>query len=492
MNKSTLLFLLIFWFYDIPAQTDTQNLKSNWANLKLADSTRIQAANDLAWEYYKNWEFDSAMHYANTTIKLGTHLQSLKWQYKGIEIKSNVHLSKSQFEMAHKGFEKCLQIGEQLSNDQLITKAYKNIGDVFFEQGNYPEAHKFYLKGLTIAEKSQIPSDISLCLYAIGKIYSKEDEPETAKNYFLKSLTIDLALKKQTSIGSNYNGLGLAYENLGNLDSAIWYYHKSLEIDYSENNLFGIATALNNIGILYDNQENYEKALTFYHKSLRVEKEINDYVGMMGSLCNIGMVHHNLEHYQKAIDYNTQALLINEKANYNDFLLNVYYSLYESNKSLGNYKESLEMLELFTILDDSLFSIDARRSLIEQETKYQIEKDEIIRSQKQKELERQIEIQKSRRNNLQYYAITLGLFVLFGLLFFASKFQIPKWLIEFASFLAILILFEFLLVLLDTYIEQWSGGVPSYKLLINVGLAALIFPIHSFFEGLFKKRLFKL
>jgi len=58
-------------------------------------------------------------------------------------------------------------------------------------------------------------------------------------------------------------------------------------------------------------------------------------------------------------------------------------------------------------------------------------------------------------------------------------------------FFSFLILFEFLLVLADPYIEVWSGGAPGIKLLFNAGVAALIFPAHAFFEASLRGRLVK-
>jgi len=49
--------------------------------------------------------------------------------------------------------------------------------------------------------------------------------------------------------------------------------------------------------------------------------------------------------------------------------------------------------------------------------------------------------------------------------------------------------FEFTLVLLDPYIETYSSGEPAWKLLFNAVLAAMIFPLHSFFEATIKRRL---
>ena len=53
------------------------------------------------------------------------------------------------------------------------------------------------------------------------------------------------------------------------------------------------------------------------------------------------------------------------------------------------------------------------------------------------------------------------------------------------------ILFEFLLVLSDPYVDGLTNGEPMYKLLANALLAGLIFPAHAFFERVVKKRLVK-
>jgi hypothetical protein len=59
------------------------------------------------------------------------------------------------------------------------------------------------------------------------------------------------------------------------------------------------------------------------------------------------------------------------------------------------------------------------------------------------------------------------------------------------TFFAILLLFEFVLVLLDPYVEKFSSGEPLYKLLINALLAACIFPINALLERVIQKRLMK-
>ncbi|MFH1320425.1 MAG: hypothetical protein ABII90_07220 [Bacteroidota bacterium] len=58
-------------------------------------------------------------------------------------------------------------------------------------------------------------------------------------------------------------------------------------------------------------------------------------------------------------------------------------------------------------------------------------------------------------------------------------------------FFTFLLFFEFTLVLSDPYIERFSAGAPAIKLAFNAILAAMIFPLHSFFEGKLKERIMK-
>jgi len=115
----------------------------------------------------------------------------------------------------------------------------------------------------------------------------------------------------------------------------------------------------------------------------------------------------------------------------------------------------------------------------------------IEREEAKKESARISQEKAERRNSLEYSGITLGLFLLFGLLFFMGRFNLPNWVLELSVFLPFLILFEFVLVLTDPVVESYASGDPMIKLLINAVLAGIIFPLHSFFERVLKKRMFK-
>ena len=58
-------------------------------------------------------------------------------------------------------------------------------------------------------------------------------------------------------------------------------------------------------------------------------------------------------------------------------------------------------------------------------------------------------------------------------------------------FISFLIFFEFILVLLDPFLEDLTAGAPAYKLLANTLLAVAIFPLHHFLEDKLKEGIFK-
>jgi len=52
-----------------------------------------------------------------------------------------------------------------------------------------------------------------------------------------------------------------------------------------------------------------------------------------------------------------------------------------------------------------------------------------------------------------------------------------------------MLVYEFLLVLTDPWIEALTGGAPAYKLAFNVGVVVIFYPIHKFFGGRLKKQI---
>ena len=92
---------------------------------------------------------------------------------------------------------------------------------------------------------------------------------------------------------------------------------------------------------------------------------------------------------------------------------------------------------------------------------------------------------------MQYSLIFLGILVLFGIVLSLGFIKVSPNIAEGLIFFAFLILFEFVLVFTEPYLENYTNGEPMYNLLANSVLAILIFPVHAILEKLLKKRIVK-
>ena len=110
----------------------------------------------------------------------------------------------------------------------------------------------------------------------------------------------------------------------------------------------------------------------------------------------------------------------------------------------------------------------------------QVESEKELEKQKQRQEAEQNKI--DERNFLQYSVAFIFIIFLFLIFNFSGKLNFNIIITKAGVFLAILLLFEFILVYMDPFIEEVTGGAPAYKLMINASLAALIFPLHNLFE----------
>ncbi|OFY64296.1 MAG: hypothetical protein A3H98_13670 [Bacteroidetes bacterium RIFCSPLOWO2_02_FULL_36_8] len=160
------------------------------------------------------------------------------------------------------------------------------------------------------------------------------------------------------------------------------------------------------------------------------------------------------------------------------------------------HEQALAHYEQYIVYRDSIKNKENEKAAIRQQTKYEFEKQLIVKEQEEKEKQRQEAVAVERRNNLQYSLLAVGIFIIFALLFFAFRFNLPVWLVNLLVFIPFLFLFEFLLIWLDPHTDQLitaltgqKGGEPAIKLLINAIMAGVIFPVHKFFERVLKGRM---
>jgi len=221
------------------------------------------------------------------------------------------------------------------------------------------------------------------------------------------------------------------------------------------------------------------------------------------NLGNIGSLYTETGRFKEAEEYLDSALMMSNSIGFfgqtescHKELSYLYDTLAQINskskiQNSKYYKLAYEHYKQYSTAKDSLFNEEKSKEIGKLEARHEFETAEMERKRKEEEQVRMEAEQKARRDNLQYSGILIFLVVLMIAISFSGKLALPIRLAEGIVFFTFLLLFEFCLVYLDPYIDNWTGGEPAYKLAINAGLAGMIFPLHHFFESMLKQRIFK-
>ena len=95
---------------------------------------------------------------------------------------------------------------------------------------------------------------------------------------------------------------------------------------------------------------------------------------------------------------------------------------------------------------------------------------------------REEELSREHRHNVQYMGFTVGLVGLFIALVMMGWLAVPPSVIRALGFLSFIFLFEFIILLADKQIQGWTHEEPWKVLLIKIGLAAILVPLHHWLE----------
>jgi hypothetical protein len=144
--------------------------------------------------------------------------------------------------------------------------------------------------------------------------------------------------------------------------------------------------------------------------------------------------------------------------------------------SLGQHAQAYPLLAEYRTVMDSLTSLTRQRQIAKLVAVQALEIENSLAEQQQAQAAAAHEAAQRRHNALVYSGVTLAL-VLFGLLLVASRrLRRPRLQVA-ARLLFLLLLFEFLLVLLDPWLDATTEANPLAKLVANLAVALLMLPL---------------
>lgn len=364
---------------------------------------------------------------------------------------------------------------------------FNTLGAINLLQGNYEVAMKYYQNALRINSEIKNLDGISRNLNNIAIIHNRQKDYDKALEYNLKALDINLQLKNDELIANSYNNVGNVYSNKSNDIKSLEFHNKALEINRKINDKEGIARNLGNIGLVFKKLGNIIEAKKYLQEAIIINQELKDDIGLAISLINLAdcfKIEHN---FSNSLELLNKAEKLSQNLGAKQLIMDTYEGYYETYEKKFDFKSAFDYQRKYLTISDSLFSEEKALEIGKLEGRYELE----LQLEKKRELEKdKLEKQLAeikRVSNLQFSAIFIFILIIFSSVFIVGKFVASDKVIEAIIFLSFIILFEFLLVLLDPLLNQFTNGLPLFSLLFNIGLALLIFPLHAYFETKLKK-----
>ncbi|MDV3307421.1 MAG: tetratricopeptide repeat protein [Cyclobacteriaceae bacterium] len=237
--------------YVLTLASPGDSLLAQLSNAQSAGDHALQASyhNKLAFNLYKQREYDSALHH----------------------------------------FRRALHLSRLSKDDTLSAQHLNNIGMVHYAAGRPDSALLYYDRALVMFRRQQMGEKASVAglnlsiKYSVGSCYEKALELGLGAVPYLKQANSLRAL------GSCYNTIALIYHKLSDFHRALEFHHHALAARKQTNNQRGMAQSYNNIANLYKDSKVYDSAMLYYQHALAL-KSANDRPGMASTLNNMGEV----------------------------------------------------------------------------------------------------------------------------------------------------------------------------------------------------------
>ncbi len=340
------------------SQTNLDSLWSVWQDESNADSSRLNAIYNYAWDGFLDDLPDSAFHFAEIQYNYANSINSQLFMAKALKLQAISFQKRNDAKNTILYFKKALSIFIKLELNNEISSIYNRIGVTFHDLGNYEEALDNYIKSLNIAESINDKTSIGRAYNNIGIVYTDQNNLKKALDYYRMSLEISIEINDLHGEANSYNNMGVISQDKGELERALKFFRKALNIVTKINNSDAMAMLYNNIGIVYSDLGDLDIALEFYNKALNISKKSNDMWSYSMYLGNIGQTLVKMGDNKLALVYLIKAKELREEQNTIVGLDEITNELYKVHKNLNQKSEALEMLELYNTIQDSLATMD--------------------------------------------------------------------------------------------------------------------------------------
>lgn len=348
------------------------------------------------------------------------------------------------------------------------------LANTFMKIGNYPRALELNLKKLQLEEKRHSPRNLASVLMNIGIVYALQEEYRPALTYYAKADSL-ISQEKLEDIRYNINlNIGDTYNRLDVSDSAYLFFNKSLQIATAANNHENMGISMTGLGHSYLKLGSYELSRQNYQGALAYLQEVNNDEIYSEAALGLANLYKQLKKGDSSEYYARLSLQTARRGGFNSAELQAADFLAGHYQSLRRIDSAFAYISFLKNLNDSVNSKTRIREAQIITTNEQFRQAELEENKKQAE--------KKRAQQLQM--LMIGIFIpgIFLLTLVMSRVRVHPRVVRLLGVLSLLFLFEYLTLLLHPFVSHITHHTPVLEILIFVGVAALVIPLHHKLE----------
>lgn len=377
---------------------------------------------------------------------------------------------------------KSLELNMSFKNMEIVSATLNNIGKIYFKQGKIREPLELFSKALFIANTYNYDRMAASALYNIADVYQDHGHYEEALQYYFNSFTIESSLDDKYGMAYSLRAIGNVLVKLNRNAEAMNYYQRSEALLTEIGNVQGLGLLLIDKGKIEFNRKRYTESVRFYQEGLVKLEEVQDKQSIAAAHTRLGECYVKLEDLTKAYKHLNEAYRLSIELGYPIEIRDAAGLFYQVLERKGDKGRAFEVYKKYTLMKDSVENDEAKKIVLQQQIKFEFEREQLLKEQDERERLKAETIRRARRNSLQYTVIFLAILVSFAIIFSSGYLKISYRFAQVLIFGSLLILFEFLLILTDPFLDRITNGIPIYKLLANSVLAFSIFPLHAWLE----------
>ncbi len=261
-------------------------------------------------------------------------------------------------------YNRALDLYKSLGDSLGVAYAYSNIGSMFLQQDEIlPEAKSYLIKAYNIIKKTNDKYALAGITSNLGSYYSYNNKYKKALENYLLTYGIDTTLKDKFQIGVDLNNIGITYLNLKDTTHAVVFLKKALKTGIAIDAKQIITYATYNLGNIELNKNNLKKALQYANICLNTSEESGSDTDKAGAYMLFGKIYSRMGNFQNAYDYLNKYTLLHdsvlsvEKAKQLAEVKEKYKATQQQNKILFLEKKQLKANSVQTLLIISIIVI---------------------------------------------------------------------------------------------------------------------------------------